>query len=85
VVPGGGRTMPWCGPPSRTRLWCGPLAHTLTPPFRLYYPLDGKTLGDRSIFHETYCTPPPSSTRDREGPEALPGILHHHGCLRSDV
>jgi hypothetical protein len=29
----------------------------------------------RSIFHETYCKPPPSSTRDREGPEALPGTL----------
>jgi hypothetical protein len=50
----------------------------------------------RSIFHETYCNPPPSSTRDREGSEALPstlpergisagGLLHHHGHLRSDV
>jgi hypothetical protein len=47
-------------------------------------------------FHETYCKPPPSSMRDREGPEALPGtlpergitvggLLHHHACLRSDV
>jgi hypothetical protein len=50
----------------------------------------------QSIFHETYCKPPPSSTRDREGLEALPGtlpergittggLLHHHGRLRSDV
>jgi hypothetical protein len=50
----------------------------------------------RSIFLKTYCKPPPSSTRDREGPEALPGtlpkrgiptggLLHHHGRLRSDV
>jgi hypothetical protein len=50
----------------------------------------------RSIFLETYCKPLPSSTRDREGPEALPGtlpergitargLLHHHGRLRSDV
>jgi hypothetical protein len=50
----------------------------------------------RSIFLETYCKPPPSSTRDREGPEALPGtlpergipvggLLHHHGRLQSDV
>jgi hypothetical protein len=50
----------------------------------------------RSIFHETFCKPPPSSTRDREGPEALPGtlpergipaggLLYHHGRLRSDV
>jgi hypothetical protein len=45
------------------------------PPFRLYNPLDGKTLRDRSIFHETYCKPPPSSTQDREGLEALPGTL----------
>jgi hypothetical protein len=47
-------------------------------------------------FHETYCKPPPSSTRDREGLEALlgtlpergitaGGLLHHHACLRSDV
>jgi hypothetical protein len=47
-------------------------------------------------FHETYCKPPPSSTRDQEGPEALPGtlpergitaegLLHHHSCIQSDV
>jgi hypothetical protein len=73
-----------------------PLVHLLIPPFRLYIPLDGKNQKTRSIFHETYCKPPPSSTRDREGPEALPGtmpergipvggLLHHHGRLRSDV
>jgi hypothetical protein len=50
----------------------------------------------RSIFLETYYKPPPSSTRDREGPEALlgtlpergitaRGLLHHHGRLRSDM
>jgi hypothetical protein len=50
----------------------------------------------RSIFQKTYYKPPPSLTRDREGPEALPGTLpergittgglfHHHACLRSDV
>jgi hypothetical protein len=94
---GGGRTTPWRGPPpGRARAWCGPRVHLLTPPFRLYILLDGKTLRTRSIFHETYCKPPPSSTRDREGPEALPstlaergitagGLLHHHACLRSDV
>jgi hypothetical protein len=64
--------------------------------FRLYIPFDGKNLKAQSIFHETYCKPPSSSTRDREGPEALPGtlpergitargLLHHHGRLRSDV
>jgi hypothetical protein len=82
--------------PGRAMTRCGPLAHLLTPPFRLYNPLDGKTLTNQSIFHETYYKPPPSLTRDREGPEALPGtllergitvggLLQHHGHLRSDV
>jgi hypothetical protein len=46
-------------------------------------------------FSETHRDPPPSSTRDREGPEALPstlpergittgGLLHQHACLRRD-
>jgi hypothetical protein len=46
-------------------------------------------------FPETHCDPPPSSTRDREGPEALlgtlpergiatGGLLHHHACLQRD-
>jgi hypothetical protein len=59
-------------------------------------PISEKTLRTRSIFQKTYYKPSPSSTRDREGPEALPGsltereittggLLHHHACLRSDV
>jgi hypothetical protein len=96
-VPEGSCTMPWRRPPpGRAGLWCGPLVHFLTPPFHLYIPLDEKTLRARSIFHETYCKPPPSSTRDWEGLEALPGnllergitaggLLHHHACLWSDV
>jgi hypothetical protein len=46
-------------------------------------------------FPETHRNPPPSSTRDQEGPEALPGtlpergittggLLHRHACLRRD-
>jgi hypothetical protein len=46
-------------------------------------------------FPETHRDPPPSSTRDREGPEALPGtllergiatrgLLHCHACLWHD-
>jgi hypothetical protein len=46
-------------------------------------------------FPERYRIPPLSLTRDREGPEALPGtlpergiatggLLHRHACLRSD-
>jgi hypothetical protein len=82
--------------PSRATRWWGHLAHLLTPPFCLYIILDWKTLSTRSIFHKTYCKPPPSSTRDREGLEDLSGtlpergittggLLHHHVFLRSDV
>jgi hypothetical protein len=46
-------------------------------------------------FLETYCDPPPPSTQDWEGPEALPdtlpereittgGLLHRHACLWRD-
>jgi hypothetical protein len=46
-------------------------------------------------FPETHRDPPPSSTQDREGLEALPGtmlergiatggLLHRHACLRHD-
>jgi hypothetical protein len=46
-------------------------------------------------FSEIYCDPPPSLTRDQEGPEALAGtlpewgiatggLLHRHACLRRD-
>jgi hypothetical protein len=95
--PGASHTIGWRGPaPGRATRWWGHLAHLLMPSFRLYILLDGKTIKTRSIFYETYCKPPPSSMRDREGPEALPGtlpergittggLLHHHVCLRSDV
>jgi hypothetical protein len=46
-------------------------------------------------FPEAYCDLPPSSTQDREGPEAFPGtlpergittggLLHRHAYLRRD-
>jgi hypothetical protein len=42
--PGASRTIGWHDPaPGRATRWCGRLAHLLTPPFRLYIPLDGKT------------------------------------------
>jgi hypothetical protein len=85
------RASPWprhqvVGPP-------GPPLDAALPP--IYSPR-WKNPKARSIFHETYCKSPLSSTRDREGPEALPGtlpdrgitaggLLHHHACLRSDV
>jgi hypothetical protein len=94
---GMGHPMPWHEPPlGRARLWGGPLVHPLTLSFRLYILLDEKTLKARTLFEKTYCKPPPSSTKDREGPEALPGtlpereittggLLHLHACLQSDV
>jgi hypothetical protein len=50
---------------------------------------------DPITFPETHHDPPPSSTQDQEGPEALPGtlpergiatrgLLHRHACLRCD-
>jgi hypothetical protein len=95
--PRASHTIGWRGQPlAHTTRWWGHLAHLLTPPFCLYIPLDGKILRTRSIFHETYCKPSPSSMQDQEGLEALPdtlpergittrGLLHHHACLRSDV
>jgi hypothetical protein len=95
--PGASHTIGWRGQPlAHATRWWGHLAHLLTPPFRLYILLGEENLKSRSIFHETYCKPPPSSTRHREGPEVLPGtlpergittggLLHHHACLRSDV
>jgi hypothetical protein len=95
--PEAGRTYWWHGPPlSNATRGCDRLVHPLASPFRLYILLDEKTLRARNLFHKTYCKPPPSSTWDREGPEALPGtlpergittegLLHHHACLQSDV
>jgi hypothetical protein len=71
----------------------GPLPDAALPP--IYSPRWEKPKHPIN-FHETYCKPPPSSTRDREGLEALPGtlsergittggLLQHHGHLRSDV
>jgi hypothetical protein len=95
--PGASHTLGWRSLPlvRATRGW-GQLAHLLTLPFRLYIPLDGKNLRDWSLFLETYCKPPPSSSRDREDLGALSGtlpergiptggLLHHHGRLRSNV
>jgi hypothetical protein len=95
--PGASHTMGWCSQPlARATRWWGHLAHLLAPPFRLYILLGEENLNTQSIFHETYCKPPLSSMRDREGLEALPGtlpergittggLLPHHACLQSDM
>jgi hypothetical protein len=82
--------------PGTATWWCGPPVHPLTLPFRLEIPILGKTLMYRTLFHETYCKPPLSSSRDREGPEAFPGnlpkrgiitggLIHHLASFRSDA
>jgi hypothetical protein len=85
------RATPW---PRRGMVWApGPHSNAALPP--IYSPRR-ENLKSLINFHETYCKLPPSSTRDREGPEALPGtlpergitaggLLHHHACLRSDA
>jgi hypothetical protein len=95
--PEGSHAIGWRGPPpSRATRWCGPLVHPQTTPICLYNLLKEKTLRARTLFQKTYCKPPPSTMRDREGPEAPPGtlpergitiggLLHHHACPRSDV
>jgi hypothetical protein len=78
--------------PGRATRWCDHLVHLLTSPFRLFITFVKKTLEPRTLFQKTYCKPPPSLTRDREGPKALPGtlpergittrgLLRHHACL----
>jgi hypothetical protein len=95
--PRASHTIGWRGPaPGRATRWWGQLAHLLTLPFRLYIPLYGKNLKDRSLFLKTYYKPPLSSTQDWEDPGALlgtlpdrripaGGLLHPHARLRSDV
>jgi hypothetical protein len=95
--PGASHTMGWRGQAlAHATRWSGHLTHLLTPSFRLYILLGEKTLRSRSIFHKTYCKPLPTSTRDWEGPETLPGtppereittggLFHHHACPRSDA
>jgi hypothetical protein len=72
------------------QVWApGPPPDAALPPI---YSLQRENLKPPINFHETYCKPPPPSTRDREGLEALPGtlpergitaggLLHHHACL----
>jgi hypothetical protein len=94
---GASHTLGWRGLGlARATRGCDRLVHPLTSPFRLYILLIEKTRGAQTLFQKTYSKPPPSSMRDREGPEALPGtlpereittggLLHHHVCLQSDV
>jgi hypothetical protein len=87
--------MVWATPRlHRAMVWApGPPPDIALPP--IYSPR-WENLRARSIFQKTYYKPPPSSTRDREGPEAFPGtlpergitirgLLHHHAYLRSDM
>jgi hypothetical protein len=91
AAPPHGAGHPW---PHQGLVWApGPPPDAALPP--IYSPRR-ENLKSPINFHETYCKPPPSSTRDREGLEALPNtqpergitvrdLLHHHAYLRSDV
>jgi hypothetical protein len=85
----------WATPWSRHHVvWTpGPPLDIALPPINSLQRENPKKM---NIFHETYCKPPPSSSRDWEGLEALPstlpergiiteGLLHHHASLQSDV
>jgi hypothetical protein len=80
--------------PGCAALWWGPPGPPLTLPLAYKDPPTGKPKHPIN-FPETHRDLPPSSTRDREGPEALPGtlpergiategLLHRHTCLRRD-
>jgi hypothetical protein len=80
----------------RNKSWSHQVMGPPGPPPDAAILLGKEDLKTRPIFHEIYCKPLLPSTRDQEGPEALPstlpergittgGLLHHHACLRSDV
>jgi hypothetical protein len=90
VSPPGGTAQvlaaPPCGEPHLVHFWRYPFAYKDPRREKPKHPIN---------FLETHRDPPPSSTRDREGPEALPGtlpergittggLLHCHACLRRD-
>jgi hypothetical protein len=94
MIQRGARTLPHPraarpSPSLRHQGWAA-LVHLLTPPFRLYIPLDGKNLEPRSFFPQNLLQAAVivdarlggsrSSSRHPAG-----GLLHHHGRLRSDV
>jgi hypothetical protein len=92
----GGHTTRARGPgPCRATLWWAPTWSTSdAAPSPIKTPRREKPKYPIN-FPETHRDLPPSSTRDREGPEALPGtlpkrgiatggLLHRHACLRRD-
>jgi hypothetical protein len=95
--PGARLTLGWCGLPLGPRHQGvrppGPSSDASLPP--IYSPRREKPKHPIN-FPETHRDLLPSLTRDRKGPEALPGtlpergiatggLLHRHACLRSDV
>jgi hypothetical protein len=85
------RATPW---PHHQVVWApGPSLDIALPPINS---LRRENAKETNTFHKTYCKPPPSSSRDPEGPEALSdtlpdrgiitgGLLHHHASLQSDA
>jgi hypothetical protein len=86
----GVRPSPWLCPPMVRPPW----STSDAAPLPIKTPRREKPK-DQINFLEIHCDPPPSSTRDREGLEALPGtlpkrgiatggLLQCHACLRRD-
>jgi hypothetical protein len=86
----GARPSPWSRPPMVRAPW----STSDAAPSPIKTPRWEKPK-DLINFPETHRDPPPSSTRDWEGPEALPGtlperriatggLLHRHACLQHD-
>jgi hypothetical protein len=90
ATPPGGTAYPWPTPTCGE----GPWSTSDAAPSPIKTPRREKPK-DPITFLETHHDPPPSSTRDREGPEALPstlpergittgGLLHRYACLWRD-
>jgi hypothetical protein len=89
--PQAGHTLGWRGPgPGRaTRGW-DRLVHLLTPPFRLYIPLDGKKPKGpinfpRNILQAIAIVDARSGGSRSSSRHPAGGLLHHHGRLWIDV
>jgi hypothetical protein len=93
--PGADHTWWWHRPPlGHATRGCDRLVHPLTLPFRLFNPLDGKTLRTQTLFPENILQAvvhvrsvgSRSSSRHPAGEgNHHRSLLHHHACLRSDV
>jgi hypothetical protein len=76
AAPWGGAAYPW---PRRPVVWAPQAPSDIAPP--PINSLHQENPRARAIIHEKYYKPPPSSIRDWEGLEALPGTLPEGGII----